>query len=49
MVKWLKKSNDALQRINHFISNGIPGGKVHVEQTSDNVKRKHRDYLKNQF
>lgn len=44
-----KESNDALQRINHLISNGIPGGKARIEQTLEDVKRNHQDYLKNPF
>lgn len=44
-----KESNDALQRINHLISNGIPGGKARIEQTLADVKRNHQDYLKNPF
>ena len=41
-----KESNDALQRINHLISNGIPGGKVRIEQTIADVKRNYQAYLK---
>ena len=44
-----KESNDALQRINHLISNRIPGGKARIEQTLEDVKRNHQDYLKNPF
>lgn len=41
-----KESNDALQRINHLISNGIPGGKARIEQTIVDVKRNYQAYLK---
>ena len=44
-----KESNDALQRINHLISNGIPGGKARIEQTLDDVKRNYQGYLKKPF
>lgn len=44
-----KESNDALQRINHLINKGIPGGKARIEQTLEDVKRNHQDYLKNPF
>lgn len=44
-----KESNDALQRINHLISNGIPGGKARIEQTIDDVKRNYQSYLKKTF
>lgn len=44
-----KESNDALQRINHLISNGIPGGKARIEQTIDDIKRNYQSYLKKPF
>ena len=44
-----EESNAALQRINHLISNGIPGGKAYVEKVLDNVKRNYQVYLKKPF
>ena len=41
-----EESNAALQRINHLISNGMPGGKAYVEKVLDNVKRNYQVYLK---
>lgn len=44
-----EESNAALQRINHLISNGMPGGKAYVEKVLDNVKRNYQVYLKKLF
>ena len=44
-----EESNAALQRINHLISNGMPGGKAYVEKVLDNVKRNYQVYLKKPF
>lgn len=44
-----EESNAALQRINHLISNGMPGGKAYVEKVLDNVKRNYQVYLKKTF
>lgn len=44
-----EESNAALQRINHLISNGMPGGKAYVEKVLDNVKRNYQIYLKKPF
>lgn len=44
-----EESNAALQRINHLISNGMPGGKAYVEKVLDNVKRNYQGYLKKPF
>lgn len=44
-----EESNAALQRINHLISNGIPGGKAYVEKVIDDVKQNYQAYLKNPF
>lgn len=44
-----EESNAALQRINHLISNGMPGGKAYVEKVLDNVKRNYQAYLKKPF
>ena len=44
-----EESNAALQRINHLISNGMPGGKAYVEKVLDNVKRNYQVYIKNPF
>ena len=44
-----EESNAALQRINHLITNGMPGGKAYVEKVLDNVKRNYQVYLKKPF
>lgn len=44
-----EESNAALQRVNHLISNGMPGGKAYVEKVLDNVKRNYQVYLKKPF
>ena len=44
-----EESNAALQRINHLISNGMPGGKAYVEKVLDNIKRNYQVYLKKPF
>lgn len=44
-----EESNAALQRINHLISNGMPGGKAYVEKVLDNVKRNYQVHLKKPF
>lgn len=44
-----EERNAALQRINHLISNGMPGGKAYVEKVLDNVKRNYQVYLKKPF
>ena len=44
-----EESNAALQRIDHLISNGMPGGKAYVEKVLDNVKRNYQVYLKKPF
>lgn len=44
-----EESNAGLQRINHLISNGMPGGKAYVEKVLDNVKRNYQVYLKKPF
>ena len=44
-----EESNAALQRINHLINNGMPGGKAYVEKVLDNVKRNYQVYLKKPF
>lgn len=44
-----KESNVALQRINHLISNGMPGGKARIEKMLDDVKRDYQGYLRNPF
>ena len=44
-----EESNATLQRINHLISNGMPGGKAYVEKVLDNVKRNYQVYLKKPF
>lgn len=44
-----EESNAALQRINHLISNGMPGGKARIEQTIDDIKRNYQSYLKKPF
>lgn len=43
----VEESDAALQRINHLISNGMPGGKTKVEQIIENVKRHYPEYIKN--
>lgn len=44
-----EESNAALQRIDHLISNGMPGGKAYVEKVLYNVKRNYQVYLKKPF
>lgn len=44
-----EESNAGLQRINHLISNGMPGGKAYVEKVLDNIKRNYQVYLKKPF
>lgn len=44
-----EESDAALQRINHLINNGMPGGKSYVEKVLDNVKRNYQVYLKKPF
>lgn len=42
-----EESDAALQRINHLIRNGMPGGKPYVEKILGNVKQNYQAYLKN--
>lgn len=44
-----EESNDALQRLNHLISNGLPGGKARVEKVIEKVKSNYQAYLKSPF
>ncbi|SHK93502.1 tetratricopeptide repeat protein [Hespellia stercorisuis] len=42
-----EESRAALQRLNHLISRGMPGGKALVEKTFEDVKKNYQGYLKN--
>lgn len=44
-----EESEGALERLNHLINNGLPGGKERVEKTLENIHKNYQNYLKNPF